>query len=251
VHVSVIRNISGQSNALIAGYNGVANVYDTEKFRDLKNAEESYRQAMITVDDGRNFSAYTDTAVDAIWDVVFGNSGTARTAFDNEFRAYQLGHYYAQDCRGEDGTAFEAALIPLGVGTFEKYPDGSPKAASLNTLFTTLKTRLLDKINTALDINGLDDNAAGTNKTRIRELNGYLLNQVGEDRSQFQAMQDDYADIGFSTIIVNTIWTSQVEQQKATQLANNFDPELLKRKMAELLDRFNPAYIKGRGEMTV
>jgi hypothetical protein len=119
------------------------------------------------------------------------------------------------------------------------------------TYESQLKTRLLDKINAALDIAGLDDNATGTNKTRIRDLNGYLLNQVGEDRSQFQAMSDDYADITLDVSIYSSDWVAQAEQQKAAQLASNLSPELLKRRVSELLDRFSPAYIKGRDEMAI
>jgi uncharacterized repeat protein (TIGR02543 family) len=249
---TTLQNISKQSNALIAGYTGVANVYDTEQFRNLKTAQESYRQAMMTVSDGRNFSTGTEVAVDAIWDAVFGNSGAARTAFDSEFRAYQLGHYYAQDCRDLNSTELEAALSAIGMGPLEKYPSGAPK--NLDPILATLKTRLLDKINAALDVAGLTDNTAGTNKAKIRELNGYLLNQVGEDRSQFQAMSDDYADAGFEIDFprYNAAWTAQAEpQQKATQLASNFDPELLKRRVSELLDRFSPSYVKGRDEMAI
>jgi uncharacterized repeat protein (TIGR02543 family) len=78
-----------QSKNLSAGYNAVADEYGTQnpKYRLIANAEDAYRIKMKTVNDAKDYAAALETNIDGILDNIFGNSGSARTAFDSEFNA--------------------------------------------------------------------------------------------------------------------------------------------------------------------
>jgi hypothetical protein len=102
---------------------------------------------------------------------------------------------------------------------------------------------------------GVDDIENATNKSRVNELNGYLLNQIGEDIMQFDAMVDDYKDIDLNMNTRFYAWqyVSQATPEKASMLMANFDPQLLRQeaeqtneRVGDLLARFNPAFIKGQ-----
>jgi uncharacterized repeat protein (TIGR02543 family) len=256
-----IIKLYSQSKNLSAGYNAVADEYDASNpiFGELADKEDAYRVKMESVVNPVDYvDTITGSSIGGILDTIFGNSGAERSAFDTEFNAYKLGSYYTQTNRDNTmpaaSAAFENALSGIsGLPSIQK--NQFEIISNAPAILSVLKSKLLTKMDTAM---GVDNITNSTNKSRVTELNGYLLNQIGEDISQFDAMLDDYQDIGIEPS--NFYWNgiSQADEQKSEFLAADFNPQMLKqqqeqtnKRVGALLAKFNPEFIKGQSEKSV
>ncbi|MDR2782900.1 MAG: hypothetical protein LBB48_03515 [Treponema sp.] len=167
-------------------------------------------------------------------------AGQDRTEFDKKFNVYKLGNYHKQTQHDTNLFASRDKLQDVFSGISEISPayNEYEYMTNLNAVMATLKQRLYNKINVA----------AVTNEC--------LLNQIGEDIPQFQAMADDLADIGINTDISYTWAEVSQETQKTGVLMANFNTQSVKQKkeqtntrVGNLLTHFNLAFIKGREEV--
>ncbi|MDR2741675.1 MAG: hypothetical protein LBB98_05915 [Treponema sp.] len=207
-----------QSKNLSAGYNAVAGEYDAQnpKFRSLAAAEDAYRITMKTINDAVDYKTTLDTNIDGILDTFFGNSGSARSAFDTEFNAYKLGAYLGQTARDNNANTVRTQFINSLSGTgLTAETNANGMLTNYNSLMTELKSRLLTKTDNAMGVGNISNT---TNRTRASELNGYLLNQIGEDVMQFDALVDDFKDIdpNMDTAFYDWQYMSAAEPQKAS-----------------------------------
>jgi hypothetical protein len=230
-------NMETQSNNLKSGYTAVAAAYpdlagilggnDSSGIRGRE--QNNYNQ----IEQTSNAATYVSNAIsngsyiDGILTSIFGNGNAARTDFDKYYDAYTKGHYYNQKKVGDKSTLltdFQNACTAAGFSY----------TGNVANDLQTIKTQLLNKINTQMGLSGI---ANETDRNTITALNGHLLSQL-EDLHQYRAFVNDVSDptLGYTTdfgMTINeaknyfTFAPSQQSGSKATHLANGFDPALL------------------------
>jgi hypothetical protein len=234
-----------QSKELRRGYTAVANAYpavaeilggnDSSGIRGKEKA--NYDQIENTSDAATYVANATGSGINNILSgILTGNDAKL-------YEAYTKGHYYDQKIRGNRSallTDFQQACNAAGF---------TPTGNVTNDL-ATIKAQLLNKINSAMNVDGIANEA---DRNKISELNGHLLSQL-EDLHQYRALAADYGDptLGYDTGFgfdgqtirqikdENGISSVQQNSGKATHLANSFDPALLqgngkKKEQAEIV----------------
>jgi hypothetical protein len=163
-------------------------------------------------------------------DSILGDTGATRADFDKYYNAYTAGIYYQQKARSKAASlsAYTAALSQTefagqGIGAL-----------------SNLRERILSAINAEL---GAGDMTNTGNKAKAEELNGHFITQIG-DLHELQAIMDDLNSLNFDNYLstdqtitfkevreaygLDQITQNSANSNKASHLANGFDPDKLK-----------------------
>jgi hypothetical protein len=255
VTANLLPKGAAQVQNLKDGYTTVADKYqDIDIFSKLAAAENQNLADIVF--DGSN--------IDAILNAIFGDANSSeKSAFAADLAVYQKGNYFLQKQRfssvaGSGSTEPTKADLTNDIKDLLDDPNFNTNGitqiaetagvvTNMSTILGDLEARMLNQMNTAMGV--VDETpviANGTNRARIRELNIYLLNQIGEDRGQFDALFDDIDDLDLSTINKTNMkdyfsdnYSLTMGPQKAGQLNNdfNFNLEYLKPKENEIATR--------------
>jgi hypothetical protein len=218
-------NLVRQMRDLRNAYTQIANVYkDKPVFSSIAGAESDMKdQAYTQIKDWKTFNAQMAGYTDEIWDAIFGDATAERTAFNADLAAYENGNYLNQKQRYQDNplsaaptdepaiddlnTAFTDLLVAIDDWDGELPQNGDyssgGKIKNLSTILAHLQTRLENKINDAMGVDGLTESSGGSNKYMVKQVIAKLVNQLGEDFQQWRAFTHDIIDAGYGVYFVN------------------------------------------------
>jgi hypothetical protein len=229
------------------GYTTVADKYQgIDIFSKLADAEKQNLADIVF--DGSN--------KDAILNAIFGDANSSeKSAFAADLAVFQKGNYFLQKQRfssvaGSGSTEPTKADLTddikdllddpnfntNGITQIAETTDGV--VTNMSTILGQLEARMLNQLNTAMGVVGASPAITNeNNQDLIKDLNTYLLKQIGEDRGQFDALFDDIDDLNTSNLNKATAkdyfsnnYHLTMESQKAGQLNSdfNFNLEFLK-----------------------
>jgi hypothetical protein len=259
----------GQSVSLAYAYKEVADQYSSLQI--MANAIATNEKAMAvgaytTLTDWKTYDTTYGDNITAIWNAVFNGKTDAKTKFDAYLAAYKAGLASNQSVRSEQRTeldnAFSAAITALNTSPYNETlttpsTGGQAQAKTNNAaIIATLKTKLLEQINDAMEVD--DKVSIAADQTTLKNLNEILLQQTGdvEELRAFVAdvnaipsasynvnysggktvksVDDEFPDYPSGVPVgsnITTIPTSvAMGTQKLNDLINGFDPEYLKLK---------------------
>jgi hypothetical protein len=256
-------NFVGQSASLAYAYQQVATKYSTLSTMATaiaSNEKTMAVQAYTVLYNWNDYVSTYSTNIDAIWNAVFEGKTEEKTKFDAYLAAYKAGLASNQSVRSEKRTeldsAFTTAISALNTSPYNETlstpsTGGQAQAKTANTeIIATLKTKLLEQINAAMEVD--DKVSIAADRTILKNLNEILLQQTG-DVEELRAFLDDVACISGASqgLDMGSGYTLQTESSylPAVQVGSKVNFQAIisavgTQKLNDLINGFDPEYLK-------
>jgi hypothetical protein len=190
-----------QAGNLNEGYSKAASKYPaySSQFSGIAAGED---QTMVDI-------MTNDGNITNIVNSVFGADTANKDQFNAELAAYQQGHYINKKQRIDSTSGgnpqtwaqmtvvLEPLLDGLPLTPISKDANGAITPSSLATMLGELKTLMLVQLNNATGV-GTSAAIIGEDQMKIQALNAHLLQQIGDDRGEVNALTADIYNIGYT-----------------------------------------------------